>query len=665
MLLNDTPNAAAATTEAGTPTAVTPELSVVIPLYNGGAYFRATMESLLAQTLERSRFEVVIVDDGSTDDSAAYCDRLAAEHPGFIRVFHQENSGSPAGPRNDGARLARGEYIFFVDADDLVPPASFENMLRHARDKQLDIGVFKVDASSWNQTYGGLFDHPQDDCRVDNSPIMNSLGPYKLIRRSIIVDNDLRFPENILYEDLPFVLECYLHATRISIITDMVYYVYCARDDGGSISQGVGEKHLDEQVEGVAHYFKVASRYASSAQCPHIFLRGYRYLDYALPHIINQKRDDLLARSIEVAREHYCDQVRSLMPFSMMSRIDVLVSEQTALLASIIRQQPLLAFTGRTGSGEATTYELRALKEQKGYPEKPDFAHTLPANCGWGRPQLENPQIAHCLINGAKLNDDSISFSGQLQILMACSGAPAEARLRSSLNTTAPASMEFHLSERVYADVWHVKASWSARMPLANLQPEDPSKQTLHFYLDVDLPSGKTIEIRFGKDRLAGVFGQFARQASVSSTWVFTPTETAAKNMSLNAVPLAIAKSPSLSLGLGTSRHAVCVNADGLLTFDNLPDTRIELSLIDRNGQTIAQTKLAKGTRRGDRRFQGSLVLPKLEKGRYSLVLAIKLGNTSLSIPLNSARIDSPQARRLFTPYLLEHSSSSLHIVVG
>ncbi|MBQ3106084.1 MAG: glycosyltransferase [Eggerthellaceae bacterium] len=610
------------------------ELSVVIPVYNGGEFFRATIESLLLQTLDRSRFEIVLVDDGSSDGSAEYCDELAAKHPGFVRVFHQANSGSPAGPRNTGARMARGEYVFFVDADDLVPPESFENMLRHAREKQLDIGVFKVDASSWNQTYGGLFEYSQDNCTVCNSRIMKSLGPYKLFKRSIIIDNDITFPEKILYEDLPFVLECYLHAERISIITDRVYYIYCARDDGGSISQGVGAKRLDEQVEGVEHYFKVASRYATARECPHIYTRGYRYLDYALPHIIDQKRDDLLEASMGIARKHYCDEVRSLMPVSNMMRMDVLTAGNREVLASMLNEHPLFEFTGNDAQG--ITYALR-IRDKKGrYSEKPDFTCSLPPDCGWGRPLLDDPQVAHNLITRSSFNGQGATFGGRFQLLRSCGGGAVSACLRTNLETSAPASIKHVTCENVYDNVWFDVFEWEAHMPLSQLEPADESIRRIDFHLDVTLPNGSVIANRIGRYRMPGTFSEFAQNAVCADKHVLTPTETSYRNLSLHAIPLEDARKSPAALTLRKKGLGLALNVEGRLSFDNLPTTRTALTLSDDDGANLASTTLTpEGDRRRDRGFSGLLRLPKLKPGTYAL--RIEARTATAAIALDSA----------------------------
>ena len=92
------------------------KISVVIPSYNSIKYLTQCVGSVLSQTFRD--FEIILVDDGSIDGSEKLCDEYAAKYP-FIRVIHQENAGASAA-RNAGLREAQGEYIHFIDADDML-----------------------------------------------------------------------------------------------------------------------------------------------------------------------------------------------------------------------------------------------------------------------------------------------------------------------------------------------------------------------------------------------------------------------------------------------------------------------------------------------------------------------------------------------------------------
>ena len=101
-----------------------PEISVIVPVYRAEAFLRKCTESILAQTM--GELEVLLIDDGSPDGSGALCDQIAGEDS-RVRVFHKENGG-PASASNMGLDNARGDYIGFVDSDDLIAPDMYEKL---------------------------------------------------------------------------------------------------------------------------------------------------------------------------------------------------------------------------------------------------------------------------------------------------------------------------------------------------------------------------------------------------------------------------------------------------------------------------------------------------------------------------------------------------------
>ncbi|MEW6659546.1 MAG: glycosyltransferase [Thermodesulfobacteriota bacterium] len=106
-----------------------PTVSVIIPCYNYARYLPEALHSVLAQTYQD--FEVIIVNDGSTDDTAAVARQLVEDHPQYrIRLINQKNTGQPAFPRNRGVTASKGKYILFLDADDLIEPTFMEECLR-------------------------------------------------------------------------------------------------------------------------------------------------------------------------------------------------------------------------------------------------------------------------------------------------------------------------------------------------------------------------------------------------------------------------------------------------------------------------------------------------------------------------------------------------------
>jgi len=216
------------------------KVSVVIPVYNPGEYLHACVKSLLGQTLPADEFEVVFVDDGSTDESPAYLDTLAAEHP-HLKVIHQENSGWPGQPRNVGIAASGGEYVFFLDHDDWFAPEALERLYDFAVDCGSDVVLPKMGGLGRPVPYH-VFAETLPAIRLEETPVIDSLTPHKLFRREFLNRHQLRFPEGRRrLEDHLFVVACYLRAETISIYANYTCYVHIRRQD----SANAGFRQID------------------------------------------------------------------------------------------------------------------------------------------------------------------------------------------------------------------------------------------------------------------------------------------------------------------------------------------------------------------------------------------------------------------------------------
>ena len=110
-------------------------ISVIVPVYNVSAYLPECLDSILSQDYEK--LEVILIDDGSTDDSGAICDAYA-QRDNRIRVIHQKNGGAAAA-KNAGLRAATGEYLSFADSDDFLEPGAYAYMMSLLKENGADI----------------------------------------------------------------------------------------------------------------------------------------------------------------------------------------------------------------------------------------------------------------------------------------------------------------------------------------------------------------------------------------------------------------------------------------------------------------------------------------------------------------------------------------------
>lgn len=233
-----------------------PLLSVIVPVYNTEKYVSRCLDSILAQDF--TDYELILVDDGSTDGSGAICDRYAAAHS-HIRCLHQPNGGHTCA-RQNGLRASRGEYIAFVDSDDWIAPDMYRKMCGAARQTGADIIHCDYTAVMPHKTKvcgtpfsPGLYDKTQ---LVETIyPGMIYFGTYfvfgiapnlwnKLFRRTLLEPYLMRLPHDIIVgEDGPITYACMLEASSVFFCGEPFYY-YSSNAD--SVSHHIDAGRLAE-----------------------------------------------------------------------------------------------------------------------------------------------------------------------------------------------------------------------------------------------------------------------------------------------------------------------------------------------------------------------------------------------------------------------------------
>ena len=206
------------------------KISVVVPVYNNEKYLSKCVDSLLAQTLKE--IEIILVNDGSTDQSGAICDEYAKNPK--VRVVHQENRG-PAIARNNGIQLATGEYIGFVDSDDYVSSEMYEELYSIASCNNIDIVTCgcniiqgeNIMPKSIPLEANRIIDKREIDkllCTANEKHLL--WFPWKSIYRTEIVhNNNILFPNLNNGEETIFILESMLNSKSMYYI-DKPHYNY-------------------------------------------------------------------------------------------------------------------------------------------------------------------------------------------------------------------------------------------------------------------------------------------------------------------------------------------------------------------------------------------------------------------------------------------------------
>ena len=252
------------------------QLSIIVPIYNVAPYLRKCVDSLLAQDI--TDYEIILVDDGSTDDSGAIADKIVREAMGngqwvmdnetnrqspianrpTLRVIHQENAGLSAA-RNTGIAVAQGNYIMFVDSDDYLQPNVLGALMEQVERDNLDVLRFRYQnvresgeafAPYKDMTnYNDYSEVPTDGLIFLNERMGNQCYVVQFLVKTDIVRQEL-FTPGIYFEDTDWTPRMLLRAKRVAS-TDLVVYNYLWREGSITLSQKDTtkmRKQLDDKI---------------------------------------------------------------------------------------------------------------------------------------------------------------------------------------------------------------------------------------------------------------------------------------------------------------------------------------------------------------------------------------------------------------------------------
>lgn len=232
-----------------------PAISVIVPVYKAEAFLRTCAKSILEQTF--TDLELILVDDGSPDSSGALCDIIAREDE-RVRVIHKPNGGVSSA-RNEGIRIAQGDYIAFCDPDDWFLPNTLELLhtaLVRADADSAGCGHYNVWPDGTKQPQAGALPagvygpeeirtgivEPLLGRRLDfGQGVLNGFIWRFLFRRSVIVDNGILF-EGAYLEDELFLMEYFLHAKRLAMVDELLY---CYLQNPASVTRNYLPGYLD------------------------------------------------------------------------------------------------------------------------------------------------------------------------------------------------------------------------------------------------------------------------------------------------------------------------------------------------------------------------------------------------------------------------------------
>ena len=233
-------------------------ISIVIPVYNAGKYIRKCVESLTNQGLTESQYEIICVNDGSTDDSETVIRALQREYP-CVELISVPNGGASRA-RNIGLRRAKGEYVWFVDADDFVEPHCLPSLIHKMDQEELDFlsfGIQNYHADGTRGATGNVAHKPTQvvsGCEYLQRYDVECSSCTFVFRREVATKNDVFLMEGITLEDYEFPVHLLLHCHRVASV-DSVFYHY--RNNPKSTSR---QKSEDFYTFRIACWLKILER---------------------------------------------------------------------------------------------------------------------------------------------------------------------------------------------------------------------------------------------------------------------------------------------------------------------------------------------------------------------------------------------------------------------
>lgn len=249
-------------------------LSIIIPVYNTATYITSCLDSIYRQGINEEDFEVIIVNDGSTDNSLQVITDIQNKHTNIF-IISQQNQG-PSIARNQGLKKATGEYIFFIDSDDMIIPNTLTYILNCSQTYHTDMTSGKYiklndqeieNSTSIKASYPPIKENmikSGEKRFIENYNPLESYSVLYLYRKDFLLKNQLKFMEHKYFEDVAFTINCLLRAQRFLAIP-MLFYMY--RQHSGSIMATINTIKLYSMNDVIANLCSLLNESYLNREC--------------------------------------------------------------------------------------------------------------------------------------------------------------------------------------------------------------------------------------------------------------------------------------------------------------------------------------------------------------------------------------------------------------
>lgn len=234
------------------------KVSIIIPTYNVEPYILECLRSVAGQTY-KEEMECIIVDDCGNDNSIPLSEKFITEYEGSIsfKIVHREKNGGLSAARNSGLDVATGDYVYFLDSDDYIEPFTIEKLvdtaLRYPKAEVIQAGIVTTKGDvSFDAVHFSHFECLEDKEILQKKLIMPSNIPVsswnKLIKRTFLAENGIRFYEGVIHEDVDFIYKIANNITSLAICKSNTY-IYRVQREGSILNTTNSDRSLHSRVQ--------------------------------------------------------------------------------------------------------------------------------------------------------------------------------------------------------------------------------------------------------------------------------------------------------------------------------------------------------------------------------------------------------------------------------
>ena len=282
------------------------DISIIVPAYNAEKYLEKCLESLVNQT--KKNIEIIVINDGSTDDTEKIILEFKERYPEMIKYFFQENSGQSVA-RTVGIEMAEGKYIAFVDSDDYVSERMFEILYNKAIEKNFDIVASDVNSiypKKNVEVSSGIRFESVDLTRNEKSELLRNMYAVvwnKIYKKELLEKKKILFEPDLWFEDVLFLYELIPYIKSIGFVEDILYQ-YVQREN--SVTYTYSDKLLDiyKMLEKLVDFYDENHLDEFTNEIEYIYVR-YMLATY-IKRLAKTKNKELFNNGVKFAKEKVC-----------------------------------------------------------------------------------------------------------------------------------------------------------------------------------------------------------------------------------------------------------------------------------------------------------------------------------------------------------------------